>query len=623
MIRDSLLKVLVLKTVVLKAMRFFVLFLLSALPVQSWSAHAIAQFGEPKYPAGFRHFDYVNPDAPKGGTLTLSLVSLNSSFDKYNPFTLKGRPAPGLLEMLFETLTVFSLDEPNTQYGLLAEDIDLAPDLRSVTFRLHPLAHFSNGDPVTADDVAHSFRTLARGQGVSPRFKAYFSEIEKVTVLDARHIRFEFSRPGKDLSFVAGSVPVFSQKWGLKADGSRIPFETLALEPPISTGAYILESASNGLSVVYRRDPGYWGNESPARRGFYNFDKVIYKLYKDRDTQVTALRAGDYDFYSETQMRYWCCQYIGKRFDTGELVKVKLPHKNPPSMNGWVVNLRRPQFQDPRVREALNYLLDFEWINEKILDNEFLRTDSYFAGTPLQASGLPSPEELQLLEPWRHELPPAVFGPAYEQPNSIKAGGFRASLRRALQLFAEAGWHYRDGYLRNDNGEPLTLEVSGLRSQSAHVETVNLNLLKAGILLRRRDADPATSQKRMREFDFDYTSLSLRESRLPAGELWRVFNSKDADTPGSENIIGVKSPAVDALIQQLMDVDNQHDFEVTGRALDRVLMHSHYFIPFRYLDHHYVVHHKHLRQPDVLPSYYNAQEWAIGTWWDDPATSPR
>ncbi len=603
-------------------MRFFVLFLLAALPVQGWSAHAIVQFGEPKYPAGFRHFDYVNPDAPRGGVLTLSLVSLNSSFDKYNPFTLKGRPAPGLLDMLFETLTVFSLDEPNTQYGLLAENIDLAPDLRSVTFRLHPRARFSNGDAVTAEDVAYSFRTLADGKGVNPRFKAYFSEISDVAVLDERHIRFDFSRPGKDLSFVAGSVPVFSRKWGLQADGSRIPFEDLKLEQPISTGAYLLESASKGLSVIYRRDPDYWGDESPARRGFHNFDKVVYKLYKDRDTQVTALRAGDYDFYSETQMRYWCCQYIGKRFDTGELIKSKLPHSNPPSMNGWVVNIRREKFQDPRVREALNYLLDFEWINEKILDNEFRRTDSYFSGTALQARGLPSPEELQLLEPWRDELPPAVFGPVYEQPDSIRAGGFRANLRRALELFAEAGWHYRDNYLRNAQGEPFTMEVSGLRTQSAHVETVNLNLLKAGILLQRRDADAATSRRRMQTFDFDYTSLSLRESRLPAGELWRVFNSTDADVHGSENIIGVKSAAVDDLIQRMMDADDQRDLEIAGRALDRVLLHSHYFIPFRYLDHHYIVHHKRLRWPDMLPTHYNAQEWAIGTWWEESAKSP-
>jgi peptide/nickel transport system substrate-binding protein/microcin C transport system substrate-binding protein len=393
----------------------------------------------------------------------------------------------------------------------------------------------------------------------------------------------------------------------------------LKLERPITTGPYFIQSVSKGLSVTYARNPDYWGNASPARRGFYNFEKIVYKLYKDRDTQVTALRAGDYDFYSETQMRYWCCQYIGKRFETGEIVKVKLPHKNPPAMNGWVVNTRKPQFQDPRVRQALNYLFDFEWINEKILDNEFKRTTSYFSGTAMQAQGLPSEAELRLLEPWRHELPPEVFGPVYEQPNSITAGGFRANLRRALELFAEAGWHYRDGWLHNDKGERFIMEVSGLRSQSAHTETVNLNLLKGGVYLRNKSSDAATSRNRMQNFNFDYTALSLRESRLPAAELWRVFNSADADVPGSENIIGVKSRAVDALIQQMMDASSEEELATVGRALDRVLLHGHYFIPFRYLDHHYVMHHQRLRRPDTLPTHYSPVDWTISTWWDSTA----
>lgn len=589
-------------------------------PAQAHAAHAVAQFGQPRYPAGFTHFDYVNPDAPKGGTLSLSVVSQNSSFDKFNPFSLKGKPAPGLLDMLFETLTVYSLDEPSTQYGLLADDIRVAPDFSSTTFHLNPRARFANGDAVTASDVKYSFTTLT-SKKASPRFKAYFSEISDVVVLDAATVRFEFSRKGRDLSFVAGSLPVFSPKWGRGAGGKQVPFDKLALERPVSSGPYVIDKATSGLNVVYRRNPDYWGRDIPARRGAYNFDKVIYKLYKDRDTQVAALRAGDYDFLNENQMRYWCCQYIGKRFDDGELVKEKFPNKNISAMNGWVVNLRKERFQDPRVREALNYTLDFEWINRKILDNEFLRTTSYFGNSPLAASGLPSAEELKLLEPWRSQLPPAVFGPMYQQPNTNPPSSFRKNLGKALQLFGEAGWHNQDGILRNDKGEPFVMEISGARStgQSPHTETVNLNLIKAGVLLRKKAADAATSRKRMDAFDYDYTTLALRESRQPGAELWRNFNSHDADVKGSENIIGVKSPAVDALIQKLLDASTQQELETAAHAVDRVLINGHYVIPFRYLKDHYFIYNKRLQRPKTLPSYYGPYEWVLGSWWDGSA----
>lgn len=604
---------------ILRASLFLAALALPATPV--FAAHAVAQFGDPKYPAGFSHFDYANPAAPKGGVINLSLVSQNSSFDKYNPFTLKGKAAPGLLEMMFETLTINSLDEPNTQYGLLADDIKVAPDFSSVTFHINPAARFSNGDAVTAADVVYSFKTLT-GKKASPRFKSYFSEITNVQALDAATVRFDFERKGRDLPFVAGSLPVFSPKWTLKKDGSHTPFDELKLEKPVSTGPYIITSTGKGLNVVYERNKSYWAKDLPVRRGFFNFDKVVYKLYKDRDTQVAALRAGDYDFLSETQMRYWCCQYIGKRFDDGDLIKTTFPNKNPPAMNGWVVNTRKPQFADPRVREALNYTLDFEWINQKILDNEFKRVTSYFNDTPLQAKGLPSAEELKLLEPYRKELPPAVFGPVYEQPNTSGPNGFRKNLKHALDLFAEAGWTYQDGLLRNKNGEPFALEISGTRvGQSAHTETVNLNLSKAGVQLRRKLADAATTRKRMTNFDFDYTSLSLRESRMPATELWRVFNSHDADVKGSENIIGVKSAAVDDLIQRMINAKTKQEQEVAGRALDRVLIHSHYFIPFRYLDKSYFIYNHRLRYPKQLPSYYGPYEWVLGTWWDSATPS--
>jgi len=596
-------------------MKFFAVAVLLGAVSPVWAAHAIAQFGEPKYGADFQHFDYVNVDAPKRGSLSLSIVSQNSSFDKFNPFSLKGQSAPGVMDLVFETLTVDSMDEVNTQYGLLADDIEVAPDFGSVIFHINPKARFSNGDPVTARDVKYSFAMLTGGRA-SPRFKAYFAEVKQLTVLDAQTVRFDFTRKGRDLSFIAGSLPVFSPKWGRLPGGGKIPFDNLKLEAPIASGPYLIEKASSGADVVYRRNPDYWARDVPVRRGSYNFDHIVYKLYKDADTQVAALRAGDFDFLSENRMRYWCCQYIGKRVDDGDLVKEIIPQKNPPAMNGWVVNLRRERFQDPRVREALDDAMDFEWINQKIFDNGFERMDSYFANTPLAAHGLPSAAELKILEPYRAQLDSAVFGPMVLQPTTKAPSSLRQNLTRALQLFADAGWHNRDGVLRNSRGEPFVIEVSGTRGQNPYMDPIYLNLSKLGVVIKKRVSDAVSTRARMRDFDFDYTTISLREARMPGAELWRSFNSQDADQPGSENIAGVKSPVVDALIKKLLDANSEEELETDAHALDRVLMHGYYVIPWRYLTHDYLIYSKHLQQPKVLPLYYDAYSWAQAAWWD-------
>lgn len=580
-----------------------------------FAAHGFAQFGAPKYPPNFAHFEYVNPDAPKGGVLNLSNTGANSSFDKYNPFSLKGRPAPGLMELMFETLTIYSLDERNTQYGLLADDIQVDPAFHWVIFRINDRARFSNGDPVTADDVKYSFDTLS-SPAASPIFASYFSEIDRVEIVDNRSVRFVFKRIGRDLPFVAGSLPVFSPKWGLKENGERIPFEQLRNEHPITTGPYSIESAIESRGITYKRDSNYWGKDIPTRRGTLNFDKVVYKLYKDRDTQVSALRAGQYDFFMEHQMRYWCCQYIGQRFDSGELIKEKVAHKNPPAMVGHGFNLRHERFQNPKVREALNYALDFEWVNQKIFDNHFGRVYSYFATTPLAASGLPSEAELAILEPWRDQLDPAVFGPMVQLPSTKPPSSLRDNLVHALKLFGEAGWHYRDHALRNEKGEPFVIEVSGARGANMLMDPYYLNLTKIGIEVKRRLSDPATTQKLLRNFDFDFAPIGLREARMPGAEIWRKFNSADADVPGSENILGVKSPVIDALTLKLMDAQSYEEMETTARALDRVLMHGHYVQPWRYLTNHHIIYQKRLKRPETLPLYFNASEWVISTWWD-------
>jgi microcin C transport system substrate-binding protein len=585
---------------------------------QAHAAHAFAQFGDPRYAPDFTHFAYANPHAPRGGTLNLSVIAINSSFDKLNPFSMRGIPAPGLSELMFETLAIYSLDEPNTQYGLLAENIEVAEDFTSVTFRIREGARFNNGDALTAHDVKSSFDTLTGGD--SPRFQAYFSEIRAVTVLDPLTVRFDFTRAGRDLVFVAGSLPVFSPRWGLTADGKRTPFEELRMEQPITSGPYVIEKAVRGKSVTYRRDPAYWGDQLAVRRGSFNFERIVYKLYKDADTQVAAIRAGEIDFFAENRMRYWCCQFIGHRFDRGELRKEKIRHQNLSAMNGYVFNLRREKFQDVRVRRALHLAYDWEWLNRKIFDNEFKRQDSLFANSSLAARGLPGDDELALLEPLRDQLDPAVFGPMVIPPRTSPPYSLRQNLTQALELLAQAGWHNRDGVLRNARGEPFVIEAAGPNGSNVLLDAYFLNLRKLGIEVRLTPPDPAALRARMRDFDFDFTSIALREARDPGAELWRNFNSASADLRGSENIVGVKSTAIDSLMRSLLDANTQQEQQAAARALDRVMAHGYYVLPWRYLTEHYLIYNQRLRRPATAPSHFGPYEWLLASWWEEPVS---
>ena len=587
------------------------------------ATHGFAQFGEPKYPADFTHFEYADPDAPKGGHLTLSNMNANSKFDKFNPFSMRGRPAPGLLELVFETLAINSLDEAQTQYGLLAEQIIVSNDATSARFVLRREARFSNGDPVTSADVLHSFQTL-KSPKASPRFASYFSEISKLEVIDARTVEFHFARAGRDLPFVAGSLPVFSRKWGQKSDGSTTPFDKIALEDPVASGPYRIHTAEAGRTITYARRTDYWGANIPVRRGSMNFDCVLYKLYSDSDTQVAGIRAGDFDFMSENRMRYWCCQYVGHRFESGELIKASFAHENPLAMTGAGFNLRRKPFDDVRVREALLYAFDYEWIQEKLFVNFFGRLNSYFYRTPMAATGLPDAEELALLEPWRDQLDPDVFGPAFKLPSTRAPSSARKNLEHALKLLAEAGYTYRDGALRNSKGEPLVVRVTGPRGDNLILDPYYHNLKRIGVQVETYLSDPATLNKQMRDFDFDFTRYGggiARMSKQPANELWRTMNSADADKPGSDNIMGVKSPVVDDLLLKMLRATTEREYHAAGRALDRVLMHGHYVHPWRSLDVHYAIHNKRLQHPEKLPRYYTADEWAISFWWDGNAAA--
>ncbi|RQS73935.1 ABC transporter substrate-binding protein [Burkholderia sp. Bp8963] len=584
------------------------------------AVHAIAQYGEPKYPPGFKHFDYVNPDAPKGGTLVLANPSRLTSFDKFNPYTMRGNIAPGI-ELLFESLTTGNSDEPASAYGLLADDIAIAPDRLSVTFHLNPRARFSNGDPVTAADVKYSFDTLKSKQA-APQFGAYFADITRAVIVDPATVRFEFRQHNRELPLIAGGVPVFSHKWGLRADGTRIPFDQLAFEQPIGSGPYLIEHYDNGRTITYRRNPAYWGADLPVRVGTNNFEHIVYKLYGDGVARLEAFKAGEYDVLVEYIARNWVRRDVGKRFDSGELVKREFRQHNGAGMQGFMLNLRRPWFRDVRVRKALDLAFDFEWLNRQLFYSGYTRLDSYFADTDLQATGTPGPGELELLEPLRAQLDPAVFGPMVVQPNTNPPNSLRANLLKARALLAEAGWTYRDGALRNAQGEPFTFEI--LDDAGSAFEPVVIayqrNLAKLGIDARFRTADYALLQKRLDAFDYDMTTIRYPGVQVPGAEQFARYGSKFADEQGSDNVIGLKSPAVDALLHALGAAQTREQLLDATHALDRVLMHGYYAIPQWYSTTHRIAYKRTLAYPQTLPLYYSAEGWVVSTWWVKPGS---
>ncbi|HWP18889.1 MAG TPA: extracellular solute-binding protein [Burkholderiaceae bacterium] len=581
----------------------------------AWGAHAYAQFGDIKYPPGFPHFDYVNPDAPKGGAIVLVPPTRISNFDKYNPFTLKGIAPPGLSGLLFESLLTRNFDEPTTAYGLLAEDVDVAPDRRSVTFRLRPNARFHNGDPVRAQDVKHSFDTLT-SKHAAPQLRSYFSDIEAVQVIDDRTVRFDFRRVNAELPLIAGDLPVFSRKWG---EGK--PFDEVVTDIPIGTGPYRIDRVNFGRDITYARDPNYWAKDLNVRRGMFNFDRVTFQIYKDNTAQLEGFKAGEFDYIQSFIAREWARQYTGGKFKSGELVKRELRHGNAGDFQGFIFNTRREKFKDPRVREAIALAMDFEWMNRQLFYNAYTRVRGYFPSSDFEAKGLPGPDELKLLEPLRPHLPPAVFTQEVPQPPSTDPpSSLRENLRRAKRLLAEAGWTYRDGALRNDKGEVLTVEFLDESASMGRVVTPYIgNLAKLGIQASYRVVDFALLQKRLDVFDFDLISLRLPGSEAPGSELLDRFGSKAADTEGSSNLIGVKSRAVDALIEQVMSANTRPELVASLRALDRVLRFGHYVVPHWYSGTYRIAYRAgRFEQPRVVPKHYSPDAWVLSTWWAAP-----
>lgn len=565
----------------------------------------------PKYPVTFQHFDYVNPDAPKGGAITLAATG---SFDTLNPYTLKGIPATGIEGLMFESLMEQSQDEPYSQYGLLAGDVKLAADRLSVTYRLRDNARFQDGTPVTADDVKFSFDTL-KSKLAHPRYRFYWADITEAVVVDEKTIRFNFARVNPELHMIAGSIPVFSRGW----IGSQ-PFDKVALKAPLTSGPYRIAQYELGKYITFERNPDYWARSLAVRRGMYNFDRITFKYYRDSSVALEAFKAGEFDFMAVYNSKEWARDYTGPKFDQGLIIKKLFRHSNNAGMQGFVFNLRRKMFQDIRVRRAISLALDFEWSNRKLFYNQYERCDSYFSNSELAARGLPEGAELALLEPFRKQLPPELFTEAWRPPSTNPPGNLRDNLRHAKKLLEEAGWRYQDGALRNASGEPLRFEVMLTQQQKGFERIVApfaRNLAKLGIEVTYRSVDSALYQRRSDTFDFDMMVQSFPESMSPGNELIDKFHSKSASQEGSNNVMGLKDPVVDALIDQVIYAKDRQHLVTATRALDRVLLWGEYLVPNWYIATHRTAFKNRFGYPETTPLYYDASSWMLSTWWID------
>jgi microcin C transport system substrate-binding protein len=569
-------------------------------------AHGMAMYDDLKYGPDFEHFAYVNPNAPVGGTATFSAIG---SFDTLNPFILRGTPAAGV-GLLFETLTVPSFDEPFSKYGLLAESIRMPEDRSWVAFTLRPEARFHDGRPVTVEDVVWSFNTLKEeGQ---PLYRHYYADVIAAEKTGEREVTFRFEgNKNRELPLIISELPVLPKHYY-----EEVEFNKTTLTPPVGSGPYRIERVDAGQSIIYKRDPDYWGWHLPVNAGRYNFERIIYDYYRDTNVALEAFKAAAYDFRLENTAKLWATAYAGEPFQKGRIVKEELPDESDTRMQGFVFNTRREVFKDPKVRRALAYAFDFEWTNENLFYGAYERINSYFSGSKeLASSGLPSEAELKLLEPLRGQISEEIFTETYKPPSTDVPGGLRANLRKGLELLDEAGWVIDNGRLVNrETGRPMTFEILLVNPEFERIVLpFAKNLERLGIRATLRVVDTAQYQTRTDDFDFDMTVGLWGQSPSPGNEQRDYWGSQAADTPGSRNLAGIKDPAVDALIDAIIQADTREELETAARALDRILLWGHYVIPHYQIQTYRIAYWNKFGRPDIVPPY----GLDLFAWWID------
>lgn len=573
--------------------------------------HAMTLYDEvPKYSSDFTHFDYTNPDAPKGGTLRLA--GLNG-FDSLNPFIPKGN-AGDQIGLLYDTLTYHSADEPFTEYGLLAERIEKADDNSFVRFYLNPKARFNDGEPVTAADVLFTFNTLL--EKGHPLYRHYYADVAAVVVENPLQVRFDFKHTeNRELPLILGQLQILPKHWWAERD-----FSKTSLAAPLGSGPYRLVRVDAGRSLRYERVDNWWAKDLPVSRGQYNFDTIHIDYYRDMSVALEAFKAGQFDFNLEYSAKDWATGYNSPALRSGKIIKKDIKNHNPVGMQGFTFNTRKAMFQDPRVRQAIGLLFDFEWTNKQLFYSSYIRTQSFFANSELAASGLPSAAELAILEPLRGSIPEEVFTQEYHTPVSDGSGIIRDRRLEAWRLLQEAGYRIENDQMVNAAGEPLEFEFI---IAQANLERVLLpfkrNLAELGIELTIRRTDVSQYINRMRSRDFDMTSSIWSQSNSPGNEQRDFWHSSSVDNPGSRNFIGLKDPAIDTLVEGLINAPSRASLINYARALDRVLLWGHYVIPNYYIDTWRIAHWQHLAQPQQAPLY----DYGLMTWWIKPdAASP-
>ena len=590
-------------------MKTLVLLLLSFSSATAFAAYGLGLGQEPKYPADFRAYEYVNPDAPKGGVFSLPI---QGGFDTFNPFTLKGDKEVGVLMLTVDMLTDNSWDEPFSMYGLLAEDFSLAEDGLSATFRLNPKAKFHNGDPVLAKDVAASFRLLTQDKAANPFYRIYWSDVAKIETPDDRTVVFRFKQRNAELHMALGQLPVFSHKSypeGLEKGANKMP---------IGSGPYRFVKADIGRMSEYARDKNYWAQNLPTRKGRYNFDTVRFKYFKDNSVRLEGLKAGQYDFVYENVARNWARGYSDEMLAKRGMGKHEWIQKSDAGMQGFVMNLRRAPFDNILVRQAMVESFDFESINARIFYGAYRRSNSFFTNSEMAATGKPQGAELKLLQSLGNTLDPAVLNqPVPEPPQTDPKTGIRPNLLKARALLEKAGYRYKNGKLTDSQGKPLTFEfLTASKTYERITAKWQRDLAKIGVTMNIRVTDPALYQRRLNDFDFDMTITAYANSESPGNEQYDYFGCEAAKIPGSRNLAGVCRPEVEKLLKHFGSFTNREELKTTSRALDRTIRHQYIIVPAWYADRYRVVYRNNLGIPQQLPKYYDPVFFSLSSgWW--------
>ncbi len=566
--------------------------------------HGIAMHGAPKYPPGFDHLDYVNPDAPKGGSLRRGL---QGTFDSLNPFILKGNAAAGR-HHAFDTLLKRAWDEPFSLYGLIAETVETPEDRSWVEFTLRPEARFHDGSPITVDDVIFSWETL-RDQGRA-NMRLFYARVLKAERVGERGVRFAFdpAQADRELPLLMGLMPIIS-----KAYYSAHTFDETTFEPPLASGPYRVAEVDPGRSIVYERADDYWAKDLPINRGQDNFDTIRYEYFRDGNVLFEAFKTGAFDFRYEGSATQWATGYDFPAANDGRVKREELANQRPAGMRAFVFNTRREIFADARVREALGYAFDFEWINANLLHGAYQRTQSFFANSELAAAGAPSPAELALLEPWRGQIPDAAFEPLAPLPTTDGSGNIRRNLRAALKLLRDAGWAVRDGVMvRQSDGTPLTFEILLVFPENERIALAYArNLERLGVKANVRTVDTAQFEFRRQTYDYDIIIHTWRITLSPGNEQAHYWGSAAAEQDGTRNYIGIQSAAVDGLIEKVTGSRDRDALVAAMRALDRVLLAGHYVVPLYHSGVDRLAYWDKFARPDVIPTY----GFVLESWW--------